>query len=301
MFKNLLVPLDGSRLAESILPVVAYLAKKIKGTVTLVHVIEQNPPREVHGQVHLQNPAQANQYLQEIAQKSFSSDIPVEYHVHTSEVTRVSQSIAEHVSELGTDLVVMCTHGRGGVKDLLFGSIAQQVIAQGLIPVILVRPEVVTPIKPFICQRILIPLDGQSDHEQGVFKIIDLAQLCQATVHLIQVVPTFGTLSGDWTTTSRLLPGSTSKILEIEVQNAEVYLNGLSTKLKDKNLKVKVGVFRGDPAEVIMDVAQKIEANLIVLGTHAKIGTEAFWAGSVTPKICKTAQVPILLIPVNVI
>jgi nucleotide-binding universal stress UspA family protein len=301
MFKNLLVPLDGSQLAESVLPVVTYLAKKTKATVTLVHIIEKNAPKEVHGQIHLQNPAQANQYLQEIARTTFSSDIPVKYHVHTAEVTRVSQSIAEHISELETDLVVMCTHGRGGVKDLLFGSIAQQVIAKGLVPVMLIRPGAISEKKPFHCQNILIPLDGQPVHEQGLLKIMDFGQLCQAAIHLIQVVPTFGTLSGEWATTSRLLPGSTTIILDMEVQNAEDYLNELLLKLKKTSLKVTVNVFRGDPADVIIEFAHKIEVDLIVLGTHAKIGTEAFWAGSVTPKICKTAQVPILLIPVNVI
>jgi nucleotide-binding universal stress UspA family protein len=297
MFKNLLVPLDGSQLAESVLPVVTYLAKKTKATVTLVHVVEQNAPKEVHGQIHLQNQAQANDYLQQIAQKAFDPDIQVKYHVHTAEVTKVSQSIAEHISELGTDLVVMCTHGRGGVKDLLFGSIAQQVIALGETPVLFIRPGAIPEATPFHCQNILIPLDGQPAHEQGFLQIIDFTQLCQATLHLIRVIWTFGTLSGEWTTTSRFLPGSTTKILDMEVQNASDYLNELLLKLKKTNLKATVNVFRGDPADVITEFAQDIKADLIVLGTHSKIGTEAFWAGSITPKICKSSHIPILLIP----
>ena len=71
MFKHILLPLDGSQLAEAALPVVVYLADKLKAQVTLLHIIEKNAPASVHGQRHLTNEAEACQYLQEVAEKAF--------------------------------------------------------------------------------------------------------------------------------------------------------------------------------------------------------------------------------------
>ena len=59
MFKHILVPLDGSMLAQAALPAAAYLSGKFNASVTLVHIIEKNAPREIHGQPHLRDAAEA--------------------------------------------------------------------------------------------------------------------------------------------------------------------------------------------------------------------------------------------------
>ena len=141
MFKHILLPLDGSQLAESALPVVAYLAEKLKARVTLLHVIEKNAPTAVHGQRHLVDNEEAYQYLEEIAEKVFPDSMEVYRHVHTEEVNQVSQSIVQHSDEFAPDLIVMCAHGEGGLRDFVVGSIAQQVIAAGSIPVLFLQPE----------------------------------------------------------------------------------------------------------------------------------------------------------------
>ena len=136
MFKRLLVPLDGSSLAESVLPTVVYLAQTIGASVTLIHVIERNAPPEIHGERHLTNSADACTYLASVTDQVFPAEVKVEQHVHSSEVKDVARTITEHVDEFESDLIVMCTHGRGGLRDWLFGSIAQQVIALGPTPIL---------------------------------------------------------------------------------------------------------------------------------------------------------------------
>ncbi len=71
MFKHLLVPLDGSKLAESALPVAAWLAKTLKAPITLLHVIEQDAPEEVHRDRHLTNSDEAEAYLAKLPNPNF--------------------------------------------------------------------------------------------------------------------------------------------------------------------------------------------------------------------------------------
>ena len=84
MFKRLLVPLDGSLLAEAALPAADYMAQHFGATVTLLHLIEHNAPAQVHGEAHLTNEVQANAYLQKVAQRSFAPGVLTDTHVHLS-------------------------------------------------------------------------------------------------------------------------------------------------------------------------------------------------------------------------
>jgi nucleotide-binding universal stress UspA family protein len=305
MFKHLLVPLDGSRLAESALPPAAYLAQTLGARVTLIHVIERAAPREIHHQRHLSQPEEALQYLDEVAARAFPASVMVETHVHTSEVKDVARSIVEHTGELQPDLIVMCSHGSSGLRDRLFGSIAQQIIAaarnmpRGNIPVFLTRPGEEVPDKPFRLNKLLVPLDGNPEHEQGIPVAAGLAQACQAALHLAMVVPTLGTLRGEHAASSRLLPGATAEMLDLAETGGQEYLQNLLPGLHARGLAVTGEVARGDPASTVASIAESAGASLIVLGTHGKAGTDAFWSGSATPRIAGKTSIPLLLVPVH--
>ena len=123
IFRHILVPLDGSRLAESALTNAVWLARKMDAQMTLVHIIEKKAPSGVHNDRHLVTPEEAPTYLQErFPAAPRSLGLRVETHVHTTEVSDVARSIAEHSAELTPDLIVMCTHGKGGHARLLFGN-----------------------------------------------------------------------------------------------------------------------------------------------------------------------------------
>ena len=76
----------------------------------------------------------------ELSRRIFPADPRVALHVHATEITDVPRAIAEHATEFGSDLVIMCTHGQIGLRKLLFGSIAQKVAASSAVPVLLIRP-----------------------------------------------------------------------------------------------------------------------------------------------------------------
>lgn len=298
IIKNLLVPLDGSTLAESVLPVVSRLAKKISVSVTLIHIIEVDAPDTIHGQRHLTSPSEAEQYLKSIASSEIFNGIEVNLHVHDTSVKNVSQSISEHSKELNQDLVIMCTHGSGGLHDFLFGSIAQQVISLGNTPVLIMNPSNKN-LNSAKFENFLIPLDGNAEHEQALEYSSILARMCKAKIHLLMAVPQFGTMSGELTPANRLLPGTTSKMLDMIESDAKEYLDNIKEQLENTGLKVTSSASRNDPAAAIAETAKKINADLIILGTHGKKGAEAFWEGSVSPKVSKSSKIPLLLVPVK--
>ncbi|MBI1855226.1 MAG: universal stress protein [Chloroflexi bacterium] len=261
MFKNILVPLDGSKLSEASLGPASLLAQKLKAHITLLHVIEQDAPSEVHKERHLTRPDEAEAYLKDAAQRAFPSDIKVETHVHTAPVSDVAKSIIDHITEFKPDLIVICAHGHSGIRDVLIGSIAQQIVAHGAAPLLLVKPD--SP--RFQLDRILIPLDPDSQHDNSLPVAKSFGTTFGAKLHLLSVIPTFSTLAGE--------------------QAAAI--------------KVFAEVARGDPARGIVKIAELSGADLIILTTHRKAGIGAFWARSVAPKVAQKTKMPLLLIPLS--
>ena len=298
MFKHLLVPLDGSSLAEMALPAAAYLARLLPARVTLLHLVERHPPSEVHHDRHLTNATEAGVYLENIKQRVFAGDVAVECHVHTSEIDDVARSIVEHIDELAPDLIVMCTHGHGGWRRRLFGSKAQQVIALNKTPILLIPPAQ-QALPEFHCAHIVVPLDGNTDHEQGLRVALNLAQISRAAQHLVFVIPTVDRLKGEEAATGRLLPHTMAAILDMQQEEAAEYLGCHIVSLREAGLTVSAEVARGDAVDAIVAVIKRTQADLIVMGTHGKTGMDAFWSGSLTPVISDRSPVPLLLVPIH--
>ena len=296
MFKRLIIPLDGSRLAEAILPTAVHLAQKLHAGVTLVHVIERNAPKQVHGETHLSEAGEAQSYLEGVRSRCFPPELPVEMHVHTTAIEDVAASIVEHAHEFESDLVMMCTHGRSGFKNLLFGSIAQQIVASG-VPVLLVRPQESGAVPPPLEGPFLLPLDGTEIREAALPAAAALARACGRSLHLLMIVPTLATLTGAETTSRILLPATTQEMLAIANEDAAKYAQGLLDRLHAEGTRVTAHVRRGDATKLITEEAQSEGADLIIMGTSARAGLDAFWSGSIAPRVSRKTHLPILLIP----
>jgi nucleotide-binding universal stress UspA family protein len=296
-FSHLLIPLDGSHLAEVAVPVAAVLAQSLNAAVTLFHVIEQDPPQEVHSDRHLTNAADAEAYLAQLAAQSFPAEVNVQWHVHTAAVKDVARSIVDHAGEFGAGLVVMCSHGQGGVRDWLYGSIAQQVIAAGQTPALVLPPR--DGRAGFAPHPLLVPLDGAPEHETGLPAAERLARATGAPIHLLMAIPTMTTLKWRDAAVGSLLPGSMHAALEMAEAGGREYLAGKMLALRKAGLTVSAEVARGDPAQVILSTAERLGAGVIVFGTHGKAGTGAFWAGSVTPQVAVRSPAALLLVPVG--
>jgi len=298
MFKHLLVPLDGSTLAEAALPAALSLALTFKAPVTLLHIIEQDARDEIHRDRHLTKAGEAEAYLAETAKRVFPPQINVNLHVHTSPTADVARSIVDHSSdEIQPDLIILCSHGNSGMHDLVFGNIAQQVAALSGTPVLLIKPA--ENIAPFLLQHILVPLDNESIHDKALPTAEALAKAYGAELDFLCVIPTLGTLSGEQAAVSNMLPATSTAYLDIAEEIAQEHFQGHLDAFKKTRIPATAEIARGDPAAVIAKTAEKIGADLILFGTHGRAGLEAFWNRSVAASVARRTGIPLLLIPLS--
>ncbi|AKG53416.1 universal stress protein [Dehalogenimonas sp. WBC-2] len=141
MYKKILVPLDGSELSESILPQVIAVAKPSKADVVLFRVLEpmDKGVRDTLGddlahKLDTVNMEEAQSYLQKIAGTLQQQGLKVSIITATG---HPSASIIEYAGTHAVDLITMATHGRSGLSRLAFGSVADKVLRQSPVPVLL--------------------------------------------------------------------------------------------------------------------------------------------------------------------
>jgi nucleotide-binding universal stress UspA family protein len=291
-----LVPLDGSHLAESVLPVAQQIAGRFQAQVTLLHILEQHPPTTIHGEPHLIGSTEAQTYLEEIAARLRSSGIAVEIHVHQERVDNVAHSIVRHAQEMNADLVIMCTHGRSGLRGLLFGSNAQQALQRGTQSILLLFPKEDGSLPPFKLQRILVPLDGTPTHEPALPVAITIARAFDAELRLLLVIPTPATLTGEQAVSGMLLPTTMRAVLDLSQQGAADYLEQAVARCRAEGVIAHAEVLRGDVVHEVLGFAERLNADLMVLASHGRTGLDAMLSGSVAPRISGRRVCPLLLV-----
>ena len=150
MYKNILVPLDGSQLAECVLPHVESIAKGCGGkTVTFVRVVEpiQRPPASKGGyaspktdiweRIESEFRAEAKNYLNQLMNRVKYEGVDVQSEVLTG--GRAADMIAEYATKSEVDLIIIATHGRSGVSHWVWGSVADRILRSACVPVLMVR------------------------------------------------------------------------------------------------------------------------------------------------------------------
>ncbi len=295
-FRTFLVPLDGSQLAEAVLPAVERMAGRFQAAVTLLHVLEQQPPATIHGERHLTDSAEAEIYLGVVAERLRAAGIAVTTHVHDAREGDVARSIVDHAEELNADLVILCTHGGSGLRGVLFGSIAQQVLRQGTRPILLVPPGAAERTSVFDLNRILVPLDGTPAHEPALAIAGAMARAFAAELHLVLVIPTLATLSDERAAAGLLLPATMRAILDLAEQGAVDYLEPIVAQWHAAGVAVTAEVARGEPVPTVLDIAAHRDADLLVMASHGRVGLDAILAGSVAPRIAGRVGRPLLLV-----
>ena len=147
MYKTVLVPLDGSALAECALDHVRALVKEgSAGEVTLFNVVKVDAPwAELYGQhfdINVMREAlfaSARKYLAGVEARLGAEGIEVK--TATLEANRPARAIIDYARENGVDMVIIATHGYTGMKRLMLGSVALSVLHDSQVPVLLIRPE----------------------------------------------------------------------------------------------------------------------------------------------------------------
>lgn len=293
---RLLVPLDGSRLAEAALPLVTALAGSLSCRVTLLHILEQRAPASIHGERHLREEAESRAYLADVAACLTAGGVAIDGHVHASREGDVAGSIVDHAAEMEADLVVLCTHGSVGWRGLVHGRAAEQVLRRGRQPVLLVPAEETDVARPVALRRILVPLDGTAAHEPALPTAIALARTFGAELRLLLVIPTVGTLSPERGATGRLLPTTMKAVLDLAVEGGGRYLDQVLDQCRSAGVTATAKVSRGAAARAVCRQAERESADLVVMASHGHAGIEALFEGSVTSRVANRVPCPLLLL-----
>jgi nucleotide-binding universal stress UspA family protein len=293
-----LVPLDGSQLAEEALSVGAGRARRAGATLHLVSVHEPMPMsamppdypmpvQELDAEAH----EERVQYLESVAGAARAS---LSTPVVTSVVTgSPAASLCEYVESHSVDLVVMTTHGRGGLSRLWLGSVADRMLRYITIPVLLLHPNEAAHSPEF--HRLLVALDGEI--EEPVLDAVELLATDGKGVHctLTRVVePAVPILSSLAARPARLPPDWNAK-REVEARD---YLARLADRLGTRGWDVSWDVLVGrGVADEVLGLAQATRADAIAVGTHGARGMERLLLGSVADKIVRGSGVPVLVAP----
>jgi nucleotide-binding universal stress UspA family protein len=294
MIRTILVALDGSRLAEQVLPVVSALAPRLAADVVpLAAIAPQDGWTDgpVAREWEQEEQGAAEAYLKSVQQQLGKAGVKVRgVRVEWGHPHVVISAIAD---EEGADVIAMTTHGRSGFARWVTGSVADKVLRTSRKPVLLVhsREETQEPaIGDVSVKRILVPLDGSPLGESVLPFVEDLTTRSNASLLLLNVVVPTPELSATF------LPYSKSILEELQA-DAKKYVEAVGKRVRTAGVSVETSVVIGHAAEAILDTANRRSADLIALSTHGRSGAARWILGSVADTVIRHADGPCLVIP----
>jgi len=304
MIHRILVPLDGSDMAAEILPHVRALATLFGARVTVMRATADEAPNDEIGP--------GPDFLAFAAADLATSGIAVDTLVAQG---RPAEAILDTAAQQSVDLIAMRTHGRGGIRRFVLGSVAANLIGNTAMPLLLVRGKPASvdgvPTQTIDFRKILVPLDGSPLAASVLPLVAEIAARAGATIVLMRAMPepneeaaTSNSLQMLRSITGVKTEGADGAMsdpyadqLEREREGAQSSLDLAASSLKPSGVQVETIVEFGPAAETILRVALTQQADLVAMGTHGRSGLKRFLLGSVADRIVRYSEAPVLLMP----
>ncbi len=307
MYKNILVPVDGSELSEVAFDYAKEIGGRLDTDITILHVVD---PRETEflsmHEAYVDHAAEIMNIRVGDVQKKLQRR-PGRESKQISGVTVVGyppEEILRYADEKDIDLIVMSTHGRSGIRRWVLGSVAEKVLQASTVPVLLARAQLAAkpPVETWTDITIIVPLDGSETAETVLPHVQTLAK--QSDTENLEVVvirvcepPPVPAIPGpeipvDW---YKLMDENWTQCKRI----TEQYLAGIEKHLKETGLKVRsepIEQQRANVAEEIIEYANKIPFSLIAMATSGRSGISRWAYGSVAHKVLMGGPSPILMV-----
>jgi nucleotide-binding universal stress UspA family protein len=299
MYRSILVPLDGSRLAEHALPLALHLARASGANLqlALVHVpivfIEDEAP--LGNSLDRENRAKEAAYLQRVAGRLAQvAPLPVKTAVLDGPVV---DALLEHAAFTGADLAVMTTHGRGPFSRFWLGSVTDELVRRLPVPAVVLRPHADRPADlaaaPAL-KHILVALDGSPLAEEMLEPAVALGTPGGAEYTLLRVVKPAPILGYDLA--GYAVAATDVAVTEKLEAEARDYLDDRAGRLRARGLLVKtVVVVHEQPAVALLEQAAALGADVLALETHGRHGLARLLLGSTADKVLRAATVPVLV------
>jgi nucleotide-binding universal stress UspA family protein len=300
MFFRILVPLDGSKLAQSALPYALALASAVDAPITLLSVV---PPMQMltdyyvpyNAATEAVQLADAGDALDALAQSLRTHGVRVTTAVAVGDG---ADQILRYTEENDVDAIVMASHGRGGAFHWAFGSVARKVITGATVPTLVVRAKdaLEHPETPARVGRILVPLNGSELAEAVIPLVTDLARSCGASVTLARVVPFPGGIYFGSPYTPLVASDTFDQAMDDARAAARSYLFSVAERIRRPGLNVEIVVHDGEPASRLLSLMDEDRYDLVVAATHGRTGIGRWVMGSVAERLIESSHTPVLLV-----
>jgi nucleotide-binding universal stress UspA family protein len=304
MYHSILVPLDGSREAEWALPTATSIARATDARLELITVDIRLPI--VSFALSTQAPSPDTEhtsftaYLHGVEERINQSGVPaVRSAVSTASEVRlasIGREISRYAEEINAGLIVLTTHGRSGVRRVVMGSVAEDVVRSCHTPVLLVKPQTGAPPRseePLLFRHVLVPLDASPFSEEVLTDAIELGQLGDADYTLLNVLrpPILYALPIEpW-----LLPIDEAT-LNVEQSGMAAYLIRIADRLVTRRFRARPALILGsDVTGAILHYVRQTKVDLVAMTTHGRGGLSRMLMGSVARQLVRESPVPVLL------
>jgi len=303
MEQLILVPLDGSALAETVLPHAEALARANGYALLLLHVVTPSEtsqtnvwitaaPADLRREWEESRLTQIHAYLAALAARLQTADLRVRTAVLPNHDP--AAAIVERAKcDPAVALIAIATHGRSGLSRWVLGSVAAKVLHAATKPLLLWRAREASaagiPNWPY--RTILIPLDGSCFAEHALEPAQTIAS--GSELLLLAVAPAVDDIAR---AEVGVIPYWMQAECDAERDHRDQYLKQVAERLAAGGQRVHTRLVTGLPAEAILHAADVEQADLIVMTTHGRSGLSRLWLGSVAAKVAQGAQVPVLLV-----
>jgi nucleotide-binding universal stress UspA family protein len=262
--RKILIALDGSKGSESVLPYVETLLRNIDANVTVATVTAEGTPRQEKG---------AQAYLSQVAARLARKGAFVDTKVLRG---RPAAELVRLAAEEAYDLLALCSRGKKGLKRMVLGSVAEEVLRHTSVPVLVVHPrEEGAP--DVAIRKIAVPLDGSHRSAAVLPPLTEFARALGAKVEFVSVV-------------------SPTKRETLPVETVAHNIFQEQRMLQEKGLSVELSILYGDPAQEILAFARGRQADLVAIATHGRSGLKRTFYGSVAEKILRNGTLPLLVV-----
>ncbi|HET9922098.1 MAG TPA: universal stress protein [Ktedonobacteraceae bacterium] len=313
MLQRILVPLDGSELAEQAIPVAARLARAVAGEVVLAHVVF-TPRAYQYGDFTELDVKEAREYLETLRSREELSGVCTSVAVAVS-IIHPAGGLLSLIEAQQIDLVVMCSHGYTGFKLWALGSVAEKVARHAPVPVLLLRQGGSVPVGTHVelegPVRALVPLDGSVLAKAALVPaaqvVSALAAPGKGALHLTRVVvcPHVEQLDDRereavMHRAKRYLGQTIQHIREGLVAPAITSLHLTLTWSVALDNDVASGILRvAESGEDAEGASTSARCDLIVMATHGYTGWQHLAVGSVTERVLHASRLPLLIVPAH--
>ena len=301
MFDTILVPLDGSQLADCVLPHVVAVARSFDSEITLLRMLEKNQAgtsAQLFDLLNWQiNKTRSTLYLEKKKVQLEEASIRAKTEIMEG---LIADGITQYAQDQGIKLIILSSHGRNGLTQWGISSVTHKIILSAHTSLLIIRAHQYGNYsgelsETQLYQRILVPLDGSQRAENVLPIVTQLAQFHKSQIHLVQVIQT--------PEMARQMPPSpedvdlSNRIVKRNQEEGQRYLEQVKARSYLEGITVKTHLITSDNASVALhQLAEEEDVDLIALSAHGYSGNHQWPYGSMVNNFIMYGKVSLLIV-----